>query len=52
MRYGPSAEIWNKCVEFQSLLEANDDALDHEADRVEYGEVVGITGGRVLFGNT
>jgi hypothetical protein len=52
VRYGPLAEIWNKFVGFQSLLEANDDALDHEADWAEYGEFVGITGGRVLVGNT
>jgi len=52
LRYGPLAEIWIKFVGFHSLLEVNDDTLDHKADRTEYGEVAGITRGRVLVGNT
>jgi hypothetical protein len=32
-------------------LEAKDDALDHEVDRAEYGEVVGTTESRVFVGN-
>jgi hypothetical protein len=32
-------------------LEEKDDALDHEAYRAEYGEVVGTTGSRVFVGN-